>query len=49
MKIVSEVYIANLYPDVQETINVLKYFDKEVVVVSGGFYEAIEPVCNSWN
>ena len=23
----------------------LKYFDKEVVVVSGGFYEAIEPVC----
>ena len=45
MNIVSDVYIANLYPDVQETINVLKYFDKEVVVVSGGFYEAIEPVC----
>tara|TARA_Y100000589_G_scaffold200792_1_gene189400 strand:- start:240 stop:2027 length:1788 start_codon:yes stop_codon:yes gene_type:complete len=40
----SEIYKSNLLPGVKELFKVLKFLEKKIIIVSGGFQEAIEPI-----
>ena len=40
----AEIYKSNLLPGVRDLFKVLKFLDKKLIIVSGGFQEAVEPL-----
>ncbi len=40
----SHIYKSNLMPGAIDLFKVLKFLDKKLIIVSGGFQEAVEPV-----